>query len=666
LDCWRYWEHRLFHEVPLLWRAHLVHHSDTAMDVTTAERHHPLERLVTTLLAFVLVFALGFSAQALGLYLLVAMLSALYTHANIALPEAVDGRLRRWLVTPAVHAVHHSSYQPETDSNYGSVLTVWDRLFGTYLDPSSAQIPRFGLESFRRDQDTELAPALLQPFRYRPNGTAAEMHPRTHSGNDRPGPPLSSEWRQALRIGGIGLALALIAMWPTVLNLAHVWSVSESYQYGWLVLPTFVYVLGWHYRDDILAMTPHPGYTGLPVILLAAALWMTALAVDIKLVEHIALVLALQGIALCSVGWSAYRRLLPVMLLLFLMIPCGDILQPLLRDLTVKWIQWFAEITGIPHSIEGYIVHLGSHRYVVIDACSGLTFFTLAGFLGYSFGLLLFRSLPKVLALAVLGAVLGILTNAVRVCLIVGIDWLRGSQMDLTTHGDIQWLVLLASLGLLLFLAVRLSHDDRSEPVKNVIASPPQNNLARYGAVLAGALMLASLGLAQVFIYRSDRPSAANMETLQKLAERYPGSRWLGEDQAESHSLSVPISDSLEVVVIAPAKGASRLDESSLRPEDENIWRHANTERYRECVKSECITFVHTSWDRKGTNETRHTFYSYFVGELTTDSNFTYRLVSGWNRMAGTTMNTGLIGFKLSGDVPGDLLLGNIFRSFQS
>ncbi len=130
------------------------------------------------------------------------------------------------------------------------------------------------------------------------------------------------------------------------------------------------------------------------------------------------------------------------------MVPYGDILQPLLRDLTVKWIEWFAQLMGLPHLIEGYVVYIGTHRYVVIDACSGLTFFTLAAFLGYSYGLLLFRSLPKVVGLAALGALLGILANAVRVCLIVGVDRMNGSQMDLGAHQDIQWFVMLAALTL--------------------------------------------------------------------------------------------------------------------------------------------------------------------------------------------------------------------------
>jgi exosortase len=665
LDCWRYWEHRVFHEVPLLWRAHLVHHSDTALDVTTAQRHHPFERLLTTLLALILVFAMGFSTQALGIYLLAATLSALYTHANVILPEPVDRWLRIWLVTPAVHAIHHSSYQPQTDSNYGSILTLWDRLFGTYIDPADIQIPQIGLEYFRRGRDTTLAPVLLQPLEYRQGGQIHEQPDIQQAGTTPGGATLSHEWVQALRFGCMGLALALFALWPTVLDLTQVWSTSEPYQYAWLVLPMFAYLVGWYHRDHILSMTPRTGYTGLPLILLAALLWVAAFVVDIKFGEHVALVLVLQGIALCSLGWSVYYRLLPIMLLLVLMIPCGDILQPLLRGLTVQWIKWFATAADLPHSVEGYVVYVGTHRYVVIDACSGLTFFTLAGFLGYSFSLLLFRSLAKVMALAALGAALGILTNAARVSLIVGLDWLRGSQMDLAAHGEIQWLVLLTSLALLLFLASKLKQDDEVQFPVPARAGTSGANPGRFGPVLAGTVMLACVGMVNALTYRTDNSAAGTNGSLQQLADHYPGSHWLGDAQGKNHSLSIPFSNDMEVIVITPVVGSSRLDEISLRPENENIWRHADTGLYQDCPEPECVTFVHTTWKRKGTNEARHTLYSYYVGEMATDSRFNYRVASGLNRVTGLADSAGLIGFKLYGDMPEGLSLANTFHQLR-
>src|SRR5690349_11139566 len=126
LDLWKYGEHRLFHAVPWLWRCHLVHHSDTAVDVTTTERHHPLEVAIAGAVLMAVVVLLRPPAAALGLYLLAATAVALYSHANVRLPAALDGALRRVLVTPAVHAVHHSSLRPQTDSNFGMVLTLWD------------------------------------------------------------------------------------------------------------------------------------------------------------------------------------------------------------------------------------------------------------------------------------------------------------------------------------------------------------------------------------------------------------------------------------------------------------------------------------------------------------------------------------------------------------
>ena len=199
LDCWYYWQHRVFHEVPLLWRTHLVHHSDTAIDVTTSRRHHPLEGIIVTLTALILVFALGFSAEALGIYLFASMVSSLWTHANINLPEAIDKPLRSWLVTPAVHAIHHSSYQPETDSNYGAVLTIWDRLFGTYNPPADTPI-RFGLEYFRDSKDSTLMAVLLQPFTYRRNRLNHLTDMKPHANVAQQNSQLSPAWRQAILI----------------------------------------------------------------------------------------------------------------------------------------------------------------------------------------------------------------------------------------------------------------------------------------------------------------------------------------------------------------------------------------------------------------------------------------------------------------------------------
>ena len=208
--------------------------------------------IATTFLALILVFAPGFSA--LALYLLLATLSAVYTHANIVLPESFDKPIRWLLVTPSVHAIHHSSFQPQTDSNYSSVLTLWDRLFGTYRDPSTTQVREYGLEYFRGHEETALAPVLLQPFEYRRDIHNVTFRPEAQSPSTSIAAPLGRDWRVALSYAAAGLLLALIALWPTVIDLSRVWMNSEPYQYAWLVLPTFIYVVGWYHRDAIISL----------------------------------------------------------------------------------------------------------------------------------------------------------------------------------------------------------------------------------------------------------------------------------------------------------------------------------------------------------------------------------------------------------------------------
>jgi sterol desaturase/sphingolipid hydroxylase (fatty acid hydroxylase superfamily) len=159
-----YWEHRLMHQVPLLWRVHRVHHSDASVDVTTAHRHHPFEVIISSGVAALVVLGLGFSAAALAVALIVAGLASVYTHTSLRLPEKLDRSLRLALMTPSVHRVHHSAWQPQTDSNYATVLTCWDRLFGTYRDPADNPVAHVGLEGLGEDEETLLA-SLTLPLR---------------------------------------------------------------------------------------------------------------------------------------------------------------------------------------------------------------------------------------------------------------------------------------------------------------------------------------------------------------------------------------------------------------------------------------------------------------------------------------------------------------------
>jgi len=166
LDLWRYFEHRVLHAVPLLWRLHVTHHSDVEVDFTTTERHHPFESIVAALTIIAPIVLLGIPPLAIALYVLVASAVALFSHANIRLPERVERAGGLLIVTPGVHHVHHSSSRPETNSNYGTILTVWDRMFGTYREPGGAREAArvLGLEYFRDSNSARIDRVLCQPF----------------------------------------------------------------------------------------------------------------------------------------------------------------------------------------------------------------------------------------------------------------------------------------------------------------------------------------------------------------------------------------------------------------------------------------------------------------------------------------------------------------------
>jgi len=159
-------EHVASHKIPLLWRIHRMHHADTAFDVTTGLRFHPLEIVLSMLWKMAVVIALGAPVAAVLVFEVVLNATAMFNHSNLRLPLGMDRLLRLVLVTPDMHRVHHSTLHRETDSNYGFNLPVWDRIFGTYTDQPEAghDAMSIGLGDFRDDRPARLAWSLALPF----------------------------------------------------------------------------------------------------------------------------------------------------------------------------------------------------------------------------------------------------------------------------------------------------------------------------------------------------------------------------------------------------------------------------------------------------------------------------------------------------------------------
>ena len=167
LDLAIYMQHVTFHAVPALWRVHRMHHADLDIDVTTGARFHPLEIVVSMLVKFAVIAALGVPAVAVVVFEVLLNATSMFNHGNVRVPAAIEPALRWLLVTPDMHRVHHSLERDETNSNFGFNLSLWDRLFGTYRAQPRAghQAMSIGIPDFREPADcADLAGMLTMPL----------------------------------------------------------------------------------------------------------------------------------------------------------------------------------------------------------------------------------------------------------------------------------------------------------------------------------------------------------------------------------------------------------------------------------------------------------------------------------------------------------------------
>ncbi len=164
-DCWQYWWHRINHRVPLLWRFHSVHHADAELDASSGVRFHTGEIVFSFLARLVVIPLLGISVPQLLVYEAVSLPIILFHHSNIRLSRRADRSLRWLIVTPWMHFVHHSRWQPETDSNYSSFLSVWDRLFGSFRLRADPREISLGLDRWAEREWRKLPGMLLAPFK---------------------------------------------------------------------------------------------------------------------------------------------------------------------------------------------------------------------------------------------------------------------------------------------------------------------------------------------------------------------------------------------------------------------------------------------------------------------------------------------------------------------
>lgn len=159
-----YLVHLIEHKVTFLWRFHLIHHTDTWIDTTSANRHHPGESIIRFIFTVIGVLIVGSPMWMVFLYQSLSVIFSQFNHANIPLPKKIDKLLSYFIISPDMHKVHHHYKLPYTDSNYGNIFSVWDRLFGTYSYLDREKII-YGVDTHMKpEENNQLVNLLKIPF----------------------------------------------------------------------------------------------------------------------------------------------------------------------------------------------------------------------------------------------------------------------------------------------------------------------------------------------------------------------------------------------------------------------------------------------------------------------------------------------------------------------
>lgn len=164
MDLWNYTWHRINHRIPFLWRFHRMHHSDPNMNVTTSVRFHFGEIIISSVIRLIIILLVGIPIWVMVFYDTTLLICTIFHHSNIKLPDKIDKLIRAVIVSPNMHKIHHSRIKIETDSNYSSFLTIWDRIFRSFRLKDDYSKINFGLDNYDGDEKQSLVGLLKTPL----------------------------------------------------------------------------------------------------------------------------------------------------------------------------------------------------------------------------------------------------------------------------------------------------------------------------------------------------------------------------------------------------------------------------------------------------------------------------------------------------------------------
>ncbi len=438
------------------------------------------------------------------------------------------------------------------------------------------------------------------------------------------------------------------------MELVSIWSTSTTYSYAWLVLPALAYLL-WYHRQRLSADHPTWSLIGIAASATCGVAWLAFDLLNIGLGRQFAFVAAVPCLVLAAVGARVFARLAPFLTLLALLIPSGDLLLPTLKRLTVNILMAGAALAHIPHSHDGQVIFVGVNRYVVVDDCAGLPYVLTTLFLGLTFGLLMYRSAWKIGLFALLGVGCGIFANGVRVVSIVVLDWIQGTRMELSSHVLLQWVGFAFAIVIMVAVLIWLESEPE-EPAHRAQAA----RCARAGgrsllAALCATMLAASIpriGLAHI---ESGSEPAASREAgaSDLLPERFVG--WTKRTTATSWNPAprtpMPYAlaryargdQEIEVFVAATERQRDKITGYAIDLVGPGQWLEAKRRPLSNCSSPRCGEVRALELDRQSSDDVRHVYYVYALGERIIGSALELQLQRAWNSFVGAPRQVRII-----------------------
>ncbi|OOG21963.1 hypothetical protein B1C78_15820 [Thioalkalivibrio denitrificans] len=224
---------------------------------------------------------------------------------------------------------------------------------------------------------------------------------------------LRYNWSAALVLLTVLAVLTMALLWPSVQSISHIWFNSETYAHGVLILPLALF-LAWTRRRDLARVVPEPSPWGLAWLAAAGLAWVLARSVDVKLIQHFALVAMLPGLVITVLGAHVARMLVFPLAYLFFAVPFGEFMVPILQEYTAWFAVWLLQLSGLPMYREGLYISIPAGDFVVAEECSGVRYLIASIALGLIYAYISYRSVWRRAALVALAIALPIIANGIR------------------------------------------------------------------------------------------------------------------------------------------------------------------------------------------------------------------------------------------------------------